>query len=442
MKRKTKPARKIDPRAVCVQALCDVVERRRYLDAVLEERLAPDRSQSALIQEMAYGTVRWYHQLNAVAAQLLERPIKDKDQDLKLLLLLGLYQLRAMRVAPHAVVDETVDATDTLGKPWARGLINACLRNYLRNPARADGILARNPEAGFSHPAWLIDIIKKDHPDSWERILQANNERPPMTLRVNLRKQTRAAYLERLRSANIEARALDCADSAVMLEVPVSVTALPGFAEGEVSVQDASAQLAALLLDAPPGARVLDACAAPGGKTAHLLERTPDLELIALDVEATRVAMIQQNLKRLGLSTTVLAADATDLATWWDERGFERILVDVPCSATGVIRRHPDIKLRRLPEDLDKLTATQARILDSLWPLLRPGGKLLYVTCSVLAVENEHQIAAFLARHPDAREVALELPVAEKRRHGVQILPGADSGTMDGFFYACLSKPN
>lgn len=435
-------ARRPDPRALCVQILCEVIQRRRYLDAVLEERLARDQDQAALVQEMAYGTLRWYHQLDAVAAQLLDKPLKTKDQDLHLLLLLGLYQLRTMRVGSHAVVDETVEAVNTLGKPWAKGLINACLRTYLRDHersgARADGIVARDPEARFSHPAWLIEVIRRDHPEAWERILQANNEHPPMVLRVNLTQLARDTYLQRLRAAGMAATALDVADAAVVLETPVSVSTLPGFAAGEVSVQDAAAQLAAVLLDAQPGERVLDACAAPGGKTAHILERTPNLDLLALDADAERVALIEANLRRLRLTAATRTADAAELVTWWDRQPFDRILADVPCSATGVIRRHPDIKLRRRPEDLNKLTTAQARILDGLWPSLRPGGKLLYVTCSVLAAENENQVTAFLARHADAAEIPLTLAAGSRRRVGIQILPGMEA--MDGFFYAYLAK--
>jgi len=431
-----------DARALCVRILCEVVEHRRYLDAVLDERLPAAGEQAALVQEMAYGTLRWYHQLDAIAAQLLERPLKDKDRDLRLLLLLGLYQLRAMRVAAHAVVDETVAAAETLGKPWAKGFINACLRSYLRDQerggGRAEGILARNPQASFSHPAWLIELFARDHPDAWEGILHANNERAPMTLRVNLLKQSRAAYLERLHSAQIAAAAHASVDSAIVLESPVHVATLPGFADGDVSVQDAAAQLAALLLDAEPGQRVLDACAAPGGKAAHLLERTPDLDLLALDADAGRAASVEGTLARLGLRANVRTADAAQPDAWWDGREFDRILADVPCSATGVIRRHPDIKLRREPQDLDKLTATQACLLDGLWPTLRPGGKLLYVTCSLLAAENEERIAAFLAQHADATEIPLAWQTAARRRHGIQVIPGSE--TMDGFFYACLEK--
>jgi 16S rRNA (cytosine967-C5)-methyltransferase len=425
-----------------VQVLCEVVERRRFLDAVLDEYLPRAGNDAALVQEMAYGTVRWYHQLDAIAAQLLAKPLKPKDDDLHLSLLLGLYQLRYMRVAPHAAVDETVEAVTVLGKPWAKGMINACLRAYQRDQqqsgARSDGIVARNPVARFSHPAWMIELAQQDHPTTWEQILTANNERPPMTLRANLRKQTRDLYLQRLRAAGIEARALDSGDAAIVLDAPVAVAALPGFADGEVSVQDAAAQLAAALLDLRPGQRVLDACAAPGGKSAHLLERTPEIVLLALDAAADRVALLESNLQRLGLAASVRSADAADAVAWWDGQPFDRILADVPCSATGVIRRHPDIKLRREPTEVDQLVATQARILDGLWPTLKPGGKLLYATCSVLARENDQQIATFLARHRDAIEISLTHPAARARAHGIEILPGTE--TMDGFFYACVEK--
>lgn len=442
MSRARRPVERLGPRALCVQVLCDVVERRRYLDAVLEENRARAGDDAALVQEMAYGTMRWYHQLDAITAQLLDKPLKPKDDDLRLSLLLGLYQLRFMRVAAHAAVDETVDAVTALGKPWAKGMINACLRAYQRDQqqsgARADGIIARNPVARFSHPAWMIEHIQRDHPTNWEEILNANNERPPMTLRVNLQRQSREHYLQRLQQAGIAATTLATGDSAIVLDAAVAVATLPGFAAGDVSVQDAAAQLAAALLDAQPDMRVLDACAAPGGKAAHLLERTPTLKLVALDAEPARVTLIESTLKRLGLAATVQVADAATPATWWDRQPFDRILADVPCSASGVMRRHPDIKLRRTPVDLDALATSQARILDGLWPTLRSGGKLLYATCSVFARENEDQITAFLKRHADATEQPLAHPAAEQRRHGIGFVPGRE--TMDGFFYACVAK--
>ncbi len=436
-------ATRINPRAVAAKVVEEVIVRSRYLDTALTESLATipgaQRRDTALIQEMVYGVLRWFHQLEVVAALFLEKPLKEKDQDVQALLLIGLYQLRHMRVAPHAAVKETVDAAVTLKKPWAKNLLNACLRSYLREDKRAQEAIAANPSAAFSHPAWLLQEIRRHWPEDWESIVAANNERPPMVLRVNRCRVTRDQYLTRLAQADIVAKPLPLTETAMLLETPVSVSELPGFAQGEVSVQDAAAQIAAVLLDAQPGERVLDACAAPGGKTGHLLEHTPGLaELVALDREPARVALIEDNLARLGLTAKTIAGDAANPANWWDGRAFDRILVDVPCSATGIIRRHPDIKVRRQPSDLPKLITTQAQILDGLWPLLKPGGKLLYVTCSILPAENDQQMAAFLARHPEAAEVQLALSAGRARALGRQILPG--EANMDGFYYACIRK--
>ena len=437
------PARRINARAAAARTVQEVVARARYLDTALAQTLASlpaaQAREAALIQEMTYGVLRWFHELETVAALFLTKPLKEKDRDIHALLLTGLYQLRHMRVAKHAAVTETVDAAAALKKPWAKNLLNACLRSYLREEARAQAAIAANPAAAFSHPAWLIDAFRCDWPENWRAILAANNERPPMVLRVNRLKFTRKQYLARLAAGGIPAAAMPTLPDAIRLETPVAVDALPGFAQGEVSVQDGAAQFAAVLLDAQAGERVLDACAAPGGKTGHLLERAPGLaELVALDREPARVALIEENLVRLGMTATIVTGDATDPRAWWDGRQFDRILADVPCSATGVIRRHPDIKVRRQPQDLPKLLETQTRILESLWPLLKPGGKLLYVTCSILTAENEKQLAAFLARHPEAAEDGLPPTAGVARVVGRQILPG-ESG-MDGFYYACLRK--
>ena len=429
-------------RTTAARVLEQVLVHGRYLDSALEAMHAGSLPDSQIIQELAYGTLRWFHQLAGIAALLLSRPLKPKDQDVYALLLLGLYQLRFMRVATHAAVDETVAAAAALGKPWAKGLLNACLREYLRRTAEMDARLQTDPALALSHPAWLLEKIRAAYPADWQRIATANNERPPLTLRVNTRRLTRTAYLEKLRAARLAAHADFVLDTDVTLDTPVPVSALPGFARGEVSVQDAGAQWAAVLLDAQPGERVLDACAAPGGKTGHILERTPGLaELVAVDHEPARVALIAENLKRLGLTARLVTADAGEANAWWDGRPFDRILLDVPCSATGVIRRHPDIKRRRQPSDLPKLAATQARLLAALWPLLKPGGKLLYVTCSILPEENENPIRALLARAADATDATDEpLPAApgEARVVGRQLLPGEQG--MDGFYYACLRK--
>ena len=436
-----KPARSVpsNTRASAARVLEQVVVHGRYLDNALDAVRIDVASDGALVQELAYGTLRWFHQLAGIAALLLTKPLKPKDQDVYALLLAGLYQLRYLRVATHAAVDETVAATEALGKPWAKGLINACLREYLRRRADMAKLVDSDPALRLSHPAWLLEKFRHAWPDDWERIAQANNERPPLTLRVNLRRQTRNAYLEKLRAANIALQPTSILDTDTTLATPLPVSVLPGFAAGEVSVQDAAAQWATVLLDAQPGERVLDACAAPGGKTGHILERTPGLtELVALDREAVRVGLIEQNLKRLGLKARLITADASAPEGDWGGQPFDRILLDVPCSATGVIRRHPDIKLRRQPEDLPKLTATQARLLAALWPLLRPGGKLLYVTCSILPEENENQMRAFLTGESSAIEVSLPTAVGRPRGVGCQILPGDDG--MDGFYYACLLK--
>jgi 16S rRNA (cytosine967-C5)-methyltransferase len=432
----------INPRALAARVVEQVVVHARYLDAALTETLsALPRAQArdaALVQEMSYGTLRWFDQLAAIAALFLDKPLKAKDQDVYALLLVGLYQLQFMRVARHAAVQETVEAATALKKPWAKNLLNACLRAALREAARAQAAIAANPSAAFSHPAWLLEEIKHQWPENWAAILVANNERPPMVLRVNRLRQSRDQYLARLAQAGLPASAHPFSETAVVLESPVGVSELPGFTEGDVSVQDAAAQLAAPLLDARAGERVLDACAAPGGKTGQLLEQAVQAELVALDREPARMKLIEENLARLKLSAKTVIGDAANPAGWWDGQGFDRILADVPCSATGVIRRHPDIKIRRRPGDLPRLIATQEQILEGLWPLLKPGGKLLYATCSILPVENENQMTAFLRRHPDATEDVLTTEAGRARAVGRQILPG-EAG-MDGFYYARLRK--
>jgi 16S rRNA (cytosine967-C5)-methyltransferase len=387
-----------------------------------------------LIQELAYGTLRWYHQLAGIARVFVARPFKRKDADVHALLLAGLYQLRHLRVPDYAAVDATVAAADLLEKGWAKGVINASLRAYLREGARADTAIAASEELRYSHPAWLIAAIRRDHPNDWTRILDANNERPPMTVRVNTARATRADCLELFRQNDIAAHPHATVATAIVLDRPVAVDRIPRFTDGWVSVQDAAAQLAAGWLHAQPGQRVLDACAAPGGKAMHVLERTPALgELVALDIDVRRLERLQSNLRRIGAHARTSVADATEARQWWDGVPFDRILVDAPCSATGVIRRHPDIKVRRQPEELTKLERTQARILEGVWPCLARGGKLLYVTCSLLSAENEDQIRTFAMRRSD---VVVE-PLDGESGIGRQILPGSE---MDGFYYARLRK--
>jgi len=428
-----------NPRALAADILQRVEHEGRSLTAALEETLPAARAADRpLIQALCYGTLRHWFRLDALARQLLRKPFKAKDADLHALILLGLHQLDAMRIPPHAAVAETVGAAAALGKGWARGLVNGVLRNFQR---RGQGLLAaaeQDPVARWNHPAWLIAALREAWPEHWQAILQANDRQAPMTLRVNRRRLTRDSYLARLGEAGIAAEPCAFSEAGLRLTEACDVSVLPGFAEGAVSVQDEAAQLAAELLDAQPGERVLDVCAAPGGKTAHLLERTPEIALQALDVAPLRLQRVAQNLDRLGLQATLSIGDARRPDDWWDGRPFQRILLDAPCSATGVIRRHPDIKLLRRADDITSLLELQAEILHAIWPLLAPGGMLLYATCSVLPAENRAQIDAFLQRHSDAEPRGLEAPWGRASGGGRQILTGEHD--MDGFFYTCLNK--
>jgi 16S rRNA (cytosine967-C5)-methyltransferase len=355
------------------------------------------------------------------------------------LLLLGLYQLGYMEIPPHAAVSETVAVTALLkNKSWARGLVNAILRRFQREKETLNAQLDKDETASSAHPAWLIKLLKEAWPQAWSDIVAANNQRPPMTLRINRRHNSREDYRMTLEAAGLASEPALHAPDALTLAQPVNVDQLPGFSKGDVSVQDAAAQLAAVLVAPEPGMRVLDACAAPGGKTGHLLEICSDIELTAIDIEAKRLAGVEQNLTRLRLNAKLLAADAATPSAWWDGKPFDRILLDAPCSASGVIRRHPDIKLLRQADDIGQLVRLQASILEALWPLLKPGGTLIYATCSVLPQENSDQLANFLAKHEDATERALEVPWGQAATVGRQILPGQDG--MDGFFYACIEK--
>ncbi len=423
-------------RALATQAVQRVLYDGRMLDEALAEVFATARAEDrGFIQEMAYGALRWERQLQLIISGYVERT--PKDNDVAALLLIGLYQFLYMRLPAHAVVMETVNAAGALGKPRAKHLVNAVLRRAQREETGLQTRIEADPDLQFSHPPWWVERIRKAWPVQWQAILVANNQRPPMTLRVNLSKISRAAYLEKLTVAGMTAETLAVTDGGLILTVPCGVDALPGFAEGLVSVQDGAAQLAADLLNARAGERVLDACAAPGGKACHLLERAA-VELVAVDRDAARLTRLYHNLQRLRLGAEVIAADAAEPASWWDGRPFQRILLDAPCSASGVIRRHPDIKVHRRPRDLPALAHGQDRLLARLWSLLAPGGKLLYVTCSILAEENAERIARFLAEHADAVHLPLDLAIGHPCAVGVQLLPGEHQ--LDGFYYACLQK--
>ena len=431
----------LDARACAARVLVRVITDGRSLSDVLPAAVQPlaDPRQRALVQELSYGTLRWYYRLDALLQRLLQKPLKQRDADVRCLLLTGLYQLDQLAMPQRVAVNETVQATRALNKQWASGLVNAVLRNYQRQAAELDEAVAAEDDAGYAHPAWLIERLQSDWPRYWEHILMANNARPPFSLRVNRQRMTRAEYMEMLADQSLGAVPLEHTVTGIKLEKPVPVEMLPGFAAGYVSVQDGAAQLAAGLLDLHPGQRVLDACAAPGGKTAHILESERGLAMVtAVDVEPRRLTRVGENLSRLSLHANLVQGDAGEPSDWWDGQGYDRILLDVPCSATGVIRRHPDIKLLRKPADIAHLVLTQARLLQAMWPLLSSGGMLLYCTCSVLADENSGQIASFLETHADAAELPIAAVWGRECRHGRQVFPGEDE--MDGFYFACLTR--
>jgi 16S rRNA (cytosine967-C5)-methyltransferase len=429
-----------DVRAAAAGVLAQVLDKGRSLNDALpgEQAAISDPRDAALLQELCYGTLRWYFRLDAILQQLLRKSLKSRDTDIHCLLLIGLYQLDRLALPQRVAVHETVKATRVLDKDWASGLVNAVLRNFQRRKDVLAQSVSADEQALHAHPAWLIKALQRDWPADWASILAANNARPPFTLRINQQRLTRNEYLELLSEQALAATVVPYASQAICLDKPVPVSTLPGFARGDVSVQDAAAQLAAGLLCAAAGQRVLDACAAPGGKTAHILETQPDVRLTALDIDAVRLQRIQSNLARLSLQAELVAGDASVPGDWWDGQVYDRILLDVPCSASGVIRRHPDIKLLRRADDINVLAGRQAAILDAMWPLLAPGGMLLYCTCSVLAAENSKQVESFLARHSDAGEVDIDAAWGHGCTHGRQIFPGENQ--MDGFYFACLCK--
>ena len=428
----------MNPRAVAAKVIRDVVGSGAPLnDALLQNSGSlSNPADQPLVQELSYGVLRWWFRLQEMAGALLQKPLKSKDLDVFCLLLVGLYQLQYTRIPPHAAVSETVAAVRQLNKRWADKLLNAVLRRLLRQTIAEQ---AFSEQAENAHPAWLLDKLHSAWPSQWLAVCEANNQRPPMSLRVNRQKTSREEYLGQLLQNGMLATLAESAPLGIVLDQAVNVERLPGFAQGLVSVQDVAAQLAAPLLQVESGQRVLDVCAAPGGKTAHILETAPQLaELLALDIDAQRLQRVGENLERLQLSARVLCGDATDPAAWWDGVGFDRILLDAPCSATGVIRRHPDIKVLRHARDVTRVCVLQQQILEAIWPLLKPGGMLLYATCSVLPEENEAQIAWFVERNHNACYQSIDASWGQQRPFGRQIFPGEHN--MDGFYYARITK--
>ena len=415
-----------------------ILERVIYGGTSLSQLLVDaDDNIDPLVKDLCFGSLRWHERISAVLDQLLTKTLRAKDKDIECLLRVGVYQVIYQNTPEYAAVNETVAAVKGLKKAWAVKFVNGVLRTFLR---RKESILDKadlTDSARYAFPDWLIAGVKKSWPDQWQSVLEASNLRAPMTLRVNLSQVSRDAYLEQLAAEEIEATPHAVVESALILDKPISVYDLPGFNEGHVSVQDAAAQLSASLLDCQPGMRVLDACAAPGGKTGHILERTEDLDLVAIDNSELRLLRIGENLERLGLEADIVLGDAGEAGDW-SKAGFDRILLDAPCSATGVIRRHPDIKVLRREDDIAQLHEQQMRLLNNLWEMLKPGGRLLYATCSIFPAENVAVVTEFLDNNPTAKHQAIEAEWGLPQLYGRQVLPGMDA--MDGFYYAIIEK--
>lgn len=402
-------------RAQIAKIFSDILIKGITLDDAL---LRHQANEDAFIKAHTYGLCRWFYQLSAIAKQLLDKPLKDKDADIYALILLGLHQIYHSTIKPYAAVTETVEAVLALNKSWAKGLVNACLRRTLREKESLLTVAQKEEMALYAHSPWMIEHLKKTWPNDWKTILETNNQQAPMTLRVNK----------------------NGVQTCVYLDAPLPVNEIEGFQEGTVSVQDEASQYVAPLLQLQPNERVLDACSAPGGKTGHLLETEPHIHLTALDINEQRLQKVKQNLERLRLDSnvTLIATDASDTLSWFDGHCFDKILIDAPCSGTGVIRRHPDIKLLRRKSDLHKFSEQQTNLLNTLWPLLKIGGLLLYTTCSVMPEENELVIDAFLKMHPDAKTRSIQLPIGFAQTHGWQCFPQINRH--DGFYYCLFSK--
>ncbi len=426
-------------RAEAARALARVVFDGTSLRVALAQanpRIADARDR-ALLAATLFEASRWWLRHDAALAMIMDKPLPPKAREVRALLVIGLVQLAVMELAEYAVVASCVDAARALGAPQYAGLVNALLRRFVRERSALEARLDADVVGASAHPRWMVEVIRRDWPQQAEAILAENNREAPLTLRANRRRSTREDLLARLHAEGIEADAPAALPQAIVLAHSTDVTRLPGYAEGAFSVQDGAAQAVIDLLDLADGQRVLDACAAPGGKSAHILENAA-VELVALDRDDTRLDRVRENLARLGLEAAVVAGDAAQPAAWWDGRAFERILLDAPCSASGIVRRQPDIKLHRRAADIAPLVQTQLELLRALWPLLAKGGRLVYATCSILRAENEAVLAAFLDSCDDAHALPLPQRYGHAAGVGRQNLPG--EGGMDGFHYAALEK--
>lgn len=437
----------LSTRAAAASVVDQVLARGRTLDRALAGQINASRPSRdiAQIKALAFGTLRWHHRHRLIIARLLNKPLRAGDTVLEALLSVGLFQLIYPRQPQYAAVAATVEASRELKRGRAAGLINAALRRFQREREELLSSALEQEQGRFAHPQWFIDRLRNDWPAHWQGILESALAHPPLWIRVNSRRISRDDYLRRLRKeADIVAHSLQGFSDALRLDKSLTVTELPGFTEGLVSVQDAASQLAAELLAPEPGMRVLDACAAPGGKTGHLMERARgQIQLVAVEIDRARTRLLQENLQRLGHEVQIITEDALVPDNWWNGELFDRILVDAPCSATGVIRRHPDIKFLRRCEDIPKLAQRQNELLESLWPVVKPGGRILYATCSVLQQENTAVVSDFLGRHSDAIEIKpLRGGVLDTVKilpgPGYQLLPGA--ADTDGFYYALMQR--
>lgn len=434
----------MDARTQAAKVLALILEKKGLRQQGSLATLLPEVSSNVaskdrpLLQELCYGVCRWQPRLDKLLQQLLQKPLRSKDADIHALLLLGLYQLLYLRIPDHAALSATVESAQSLNKVWAKKLINGVLRRFLRERQAIEQRLQSDTVYSTAHPLWLLELLQDAWPDQVDDIVHNNNLAPPFTIRINQQRCSREDYLKQLKDRDIEATPTPFSPVGLVLAKPVQVDQLPGFDAGFASVQDEAPQLAAMVLHCEAHHRVLDACSAPGGKTAHLLEQLPDLSLTALDISEQRLQRTKNTLKRLNLQANLIVGDACQPSNWWDGQPFDRILLDAPCSATGILRRQPDIKILRRADSLAKLVNTQRQMLNTLWPLLKPGGELLYATCSVLPAENTDVIQHFLQQQTDAQHEAIDAPWGIATKYGRQLFPQQNGH--DGFYYALLKK--
>ena len=427
-------------RAQAAHALLAVTRDYQHLDDAIQQHATDlNAKDAALMQAICFGVMRWYLPLMSWLEQQADRPVDRLKPEVRIVILSGLYQLEFMRIPAHAAIHATVESAGYLHAKRAKGLINAILRGFQRRQGSSEH---NDQEAGhesvrYAHPQWMLNYFQTDWPDNWLQIVEFNNRQAPMVLRMDHRRLTSEQYLQQLQQAGIDAFQHPVAEAGIVLSRPVGVDMLPGFEQGLVSVQDAAAQLAAPLLQHTIEHRVLDACAAPGGKTIHIMQLQQPAHLIALDNSDKRLGRVHENVQRISAAAEIMQGDASRPDEWWDGIAFDRILLDAPCSASGVIRRHPDIKYLRSEKSITKIVRRQAKILDALWQVLNSGGMLLYVTCSIFKVENEQQVLAFLQRHEDAQLDEMEVSWG-RGKIGRQLLPGDDD--MDGFYFARIKK--